>query len=162
GHESERAPKTILRWQRALRRRDQLESSAMIERKIFVAGEWRSTGDVYEVMTPGGGAVVARVHRAGASDIEDAIVSAQRAFAITRSMTPWQRATILREIAGTLRKRRDELVTILAQEAGKPVKAGRAEVDRAVFTFELAAEETRRIPAEIGPMDWAPWGADRI
>src|SRR5262249_49861980 len=132
------------------------------ERKIFVAGEWRATGDVHDVTTPGGSAVVARVHRARGADIEDAIVSAQKAFAVTRSMPTWRRSAILRDIAATLRNRRDELVTCLAQEAGKPVKAGRAEVDRAVFTFELAAEEARRIPGEIGPMDWAPWGADRI
>jgi len=134
----------------------------VIERKIFLAGEWRATGDVYEVRSPADHAVVARAHRARPADIEDALVAARKAFALTRSMPTYERTAILHKIADGLRLRRDELVRILALEAGKPVKAGRAEVDRAIFTFDLAAEESRRIGAELFPMDWAPWGADRV
>src|SRR5262249_24068139 len=38
-------------------------------------------------------------------------------------------------------------------EAGKPVKAARAEVDRAVLTFTTAAEESVRIYGEYLPLD---------
>ena len=44
----------------------------------------------------------------------------------------------------------------IALEAGKPIKTARAEVDRAVFTFKVAAEETKRIYGEIVPLDWLP------
>ncbi|HZI94595.1 MAG TPA: aldehyde dehydrogenase family protein [Patescibacteria group bacterium] len=134
----------------------------MTERKIFIRGEWRSTGDVYEIRSPHDGVVVTRAHRARPADIEDAIVAARDAFSITRSMPTWKRTAILRGIAEGIGRRREELVNILALEAGKPVKAGRNEVDRAIFTFEVAAEEARRIGAEMFPMDWAPSGADRI
>jgi glyceraldehyde-3-phosphate dehydrogenase (NADP+) len=134
----------------------------MIERKIFVAGEWRATGDTYQVRSPADNKPVANVHRARPGDIEEAIVAAQRAFGTTRSMATWERTAILDTMAAGIAKRRDELTRLLALEAGKPVKAGRAEVDRAVFTFEVAAEEARRIEGELFSMDWAPWGADRI
>jgi glyceraldehyde-3-phosphate dehydrogenase (NADP+) len=54
------------------------------------------------------------------------------------------------------------MARVLADEAGKPLKAGRVETDRAVFTFEVAAEESRRLGGELMPLDWAPWGADRL
>jgi glyceraldehyde-3-phosphate dehydrogenase (NADP+) len=44
----------------------------------------------------------------------------------------------------------------MALEAGKPLKTARAEVDRAVFTFKVAAEETKRIHGEIFSLDWLP------
>jgi glyceraldehyde-3-phosphate dehydrogenase (NADP+) len=39
-------------------------------------------------------------------------------------------------------------------EAGKPIKTARVEVDRAVFTFAVAAEEATRIGGEWLPLDW--------
>ena len=131
-------------------------------RRPFVAGAWRETGDIHDVKSPATGAIVARVHRATPGDVEDAIVAAQGAFEQMRALATWERSAILEKIAEGLRRRHDELARILAQEAGKPLKAGRTEVDRAIFTFRLAAQETLRIGSELFPMDWAPWGADRI
>jgi len=115
-----------------------------------------------EVRSPGGGAVVARVHRGGPADFEEALKAAQAAFETTRYLPIHERSGILRRMAAGVERRRDELVRMLAEEAGKPVKAGRAEVDRAIFTFGVAAEEARRIGGEVLPMDWAPWGAGKI
>lgn len=134
----------------------------MTERRCFIAGQWRATGEIHEVRSPSDASVVACVHRARPADIEDAIASAREAFRISRRTPTWERAAILAKMAEGIRKRHDELVRLLALEAGKPVKAGRAEVDRAIFTFEVAAEEARRIGGEVLPLDWAPWGADRI
>ena len=39
----------------------------------------------------------------------------------------------------------------MAQEAGKPIKAARTEVERAIFTFNVAAEESTRIYGEYLP-----------
>ena len=37
----------------------------------------------------------------------------------------------------------------MAQEAGKPIKAARTEVERAIFTFNVAAEEEPGFTANI-------------
>jgi len=42
----------------------------------------------------------------------------------------------------------------MAQEAGKPIKAARTEVERSIFTFTVAAEESARIYGEYLPLDW--------
>ena len=49
----------------------------------------------------------------------------------------------------------------MAQEAGKPIKAARTEVERAVFTFTIAAEETTRIPGEYLSLDWQQFTSGR-
>jgi glyceraldehyde-3-phosphate dehydrogenase (NADP+) len=49
----------------------------------------------------------------------------------------------------------------MAQEAGKPVKAARTEVDRAIFTFTVAAEESTRIHGEYLSLDWQEYTAGR-
>ncbi len=49
----------------------------------------------------------------------------------------------------------------MAQEAGKPLKASRTEVDRAIFTFSVAAEESTRIYGEYLPLDWQEFTAGR-
>ncbi|HKY31703.1 MAG TPA: aldehyde dehydrogenase family protein [Candidatus Polarisedimenticolia bacterium] len=134
----------------------------MIERRAFIGGEWRATGDVREVRSPATGEVVARVHQAGPEQVELAIRAAVEAEGAAGRLPTWKRSDILRGIAAGIERRRDELTRLLALEAGKPVKAGRAEVDRAVFTFGVAAEEARRLGGEFISMDWAPWGADRV
>ncbi len=133
-----------------------------IQRQLFIDGGWRESGLIHEVRSPATGAIVAAAHRARPADLEAALGAAQRAFEITRRMPAWERHAILTRIAAALRERRDEMVRILADEAGKPIKAGRVEADRAIFTFEVAAEEARRLGGEVLPLDWAPWGADRL
>jgi glyceraldehyde-3-phosphate dehydrogenase (NADP+) len=49
----------------------------------------------------------------------------------------------------------------MALEAGKPIKTARAEVERAVFTFAVAAEEATRIGGEWLPLDWQASTAGR-
>jgi len=49
----------------------------------------------------------------------------------------------------------------LALEAGKPIKAARVEVERAAFTFAVAAEEAVRIGGEYLPLDWQASTAGR-
>jgi acyl-CoA reductase-like NAD-dependent aldehyde dehydrogenase len=134
----------------------------MTERRLFAAGEWIATGDVHQILSPHTGDVVARVHRARPGDVESAIASALKAAPAMGSLPAWRRAGILHAIGDGIASRRDELARILALEAGKPLKAGRAEADRAAFTFHTGAEEALRQGGELLRLDWAPWGDDRI
>jgi glyceraldehyde-3-phosphate dehydrogenase (NADP+) len=63
---------------------------------------------------------------------------------------------LLQRIAGALYDRRDEFARIMTGEAGKPITDARREVARAVQTFTIAAEEAKRIPGEVIPLDWTP------
>lgn len=122
----------------------------------YVAGEWIETGDAIEVRSPFDDSLVAVVHRAGPRQIESAIAKATAAFQVTRKMPSWKRAEALEKISAGIAARREELAQTIALEAGKPIRTARLEVDRAVFTFKVAAEESKRNYGEIVPLDWIP------
>jgi glyceraldehyde-3-phosphate dehydrogenase (NADP+) len=114
------------------------------------------TGDAIEVRSPYDESLVAIVHRAGPQEIEQAIAAAAAAFQATRRLPAWKRAEALEKISAGIAARKEEFARTIALEAGKPVRTARAEVDRAIFTFKVAAEESKRIYGEIVPLDWIP------
>jgi acyl-CoA reductase-like NAD-dependent aldehyde dehydrogenase len=128
---------------------------------FFVDGQWLQEGEAFDVRSPFDGTVVGTAYRASASHLETAIRAAQRAFEVTRQIPAHERQRVLRAVADGIAKRCDDFATMMALEAGKPLKAARAEVDRAVLTFTVAAEETARIGGEWIPLDRAPAGAGR-
>jgi len=129
---------------------------------VVLGGEQVETGETYEVRSPYDGAAVALVHRAGPDEVERAIAGAVAAFETTRHLPSWQREDVLKKIAQGILARRDELAEVIALEAGKPIKIARLEVDRAAFTFTIAAEESKRIYGEIVPLDWLPGNENRV
>jgi glyceraldehyde-3-phosphate dehydrogenase (NADP+) len=73
-------------------------------------------------------------------------------------MPAHRRAAILMSISAELKRRRDEIARTLAAEVGKPIKDATIEAERSAMTFQVAAEEARRIGGETVPMDLAPHG----
>jgi glyceraldehyde-3-phosphate dehydrogenase (NADP+) len=128
---------------------------------IRIRGGRRETGETYEIRSPYDEAPVAVVHRATPDDVEEAIAAAVEAFEVTRHLPSWKREEILVQISQGIAARREELAETIALEAGKPLKTARVEVDRAVFTFRIAAEESKRIYGEIVPLDWLPGNEGR-
>lgn len=138
------------------------KDSALGEYGAYLAGEWRKTGDAVEVHSPYDDSLVAVVHRAGPNEIEMAIAATVAAFEDTRRLPSWKRAEILEAISRGIAQRADDFARTIALEAGKPIRTARAEVDRAVFTFKVAAEESRRIYGEVVPLDWLPGTEGRL
>ena len=128
----------------------------------LIRGAARQTGDDVAVRSPYDDRLVAVVHRAGPAEIEAAIAAAVEAFQETRRLPSWQREQILGRIAVTIANRKDELSRTIALEAAKPLKTAGLEVERASFTFKVAAEEAKRIYGEIIPLDWIPGTERRV
>ncbi len=125
---------------------------------LFVNGSWLDTSDHLEVRNKYSGAVISSVAVAGKSEIELAMASAQRAATIMGKMPTHQRTKILFAIAAQITNNREQLAQLIAQEAGKPIRAARMEVDRAANTFQVAGEEARRIHGETLALDASPHG----
>ena len=128
---------------------------------FFLDGKWLEEGDIVEVRAPYDGAVIAQVYQGRGEHAEAAIAAAVKAFGTTRRLPAFERQRVLRQIAAGVQERKDEFARTLALEAGKPIKSARTEVDRAVFTFNIAAEETVRGYGEYLPLDWQQSTAGR-
>ena len=120
---------------------------------FFLNGGWSTHGRESVVTSPYDHSVVAVVSEAEHNDVEVAIQSAVESFAVTRRMSSHQRAAILQEITQAIIARREEFARTICQEAAKPIKTARIEVDRAINTFQIAAEEATRIYGEYMPLD---------
>jgi len=76
-------------------------------------------------------------------------------------MTSQQRADVLHKIVEGITARREEFARTICQEASKPIRTARVEVDRAIYTFQVAAEESTRIYGEYIPLDTLESAAGR-
>src|SRR6201993_816353 len=128
---------------------------------FFLDGKWIEEGDIVEIKAPYDGTVIANVSQGRREHAEAAVKAAVKAFGTTRRLPAFERQRVLRRVAQTISERKQEFFRTLAQEAGKPIKAARTEVDRAIFTFNVAAEESTRIYGEYLPLDWQEFTAGR-
>src|ERR1700676_1343355 len=128
---------------------------------FFSDGRWREDGDIVEIRAPYDGTVIARVVQGRHEHAEAAIAAAIKAFGTTRRLPALEGPRVLRRISASMTERKEEFARTLAQEAGKPITAARIEVERAIFTFNVAAEESTRISGEFLPLDWQEFTAGR-
>ena len=130
---------------------------------IFLAGRWVDSPDVLVVENPADPTTPAgTTYNATEAQYEEAVEAAVAAFEVTRTLPAYERGRILREISAGLKARREEIGRLIALEAGKPIRDALIEVDRAVFTFRLGAEEAERMTGELIPLDLMPASKDRI
>jgi acyl-CoA reductase-like NAD-dependent aldehyde dehydrogenase len=128
---------------------------------FFVDGKWIEEGDPVEIRAPYDGAVIASVFQGRREHAEAAIAASVKAFGTTRRLPAFERQRVLRRVSENIAERKQEFARTMAQEAGKPIKAARTEVERAIFTFNVAAEESTRIYGEYLPLDWQEFTAGR-
>ncbi|MEY2362683.1 aldehyde dehydrogenase family protein [Lysinibacillus capsici] len=134
----------------------------MKDTKLWINGQWHDAEESYELASPYSGEVIAHVAKASIQDVEKAIEGAQQAFQSFKKTTAYERAEILYKVVDMMRQRKEELAEILALEAGKPIVAGLAEIDRTIATYQFAAEGAKQAKGETVPMDAAPGAGDRI
>jgi glyceraldehyde-3-phosphate dehydrogenase (NADP+) len=121
---------------------------------IFLAGRWADSPELLPVDNPARpGELAGATYQATAEQVEEAVAAAVAAFEETRRLPAYERGRILREISAGIKERREELGRLIALEAGKPIRDALTEVDRAVLTFRLGAEEAERMYGELIPLD---------
>jgi glyceraldehyde-3-phosphate dehydrogenase (NADP+) len=121
---------------------------------IYLAGDWVDSPDSLAIANPARPDEPAGLtFNATAEQYERAVEAAVAAFDVTRKLPAYERGRILREISAGVRDRREELGRLIATEAGKPIRDALAEIDRAVLTFRLGAEEAERMVGETIPLD---------
>jgi acyl-CoA reductase-like NAD-dependent aldehyde dehydrogenase len=139
----------------------QMTATPVSTQGFFVDGKWWEEGDRVEIRAPYDGSVIGSVFQGRREHVEAAIAAAVKAFGTTRRLPAFERQRVLRRVSGNISERKQEFARTMAQEAGKPIKAARTEVERAIFTFNVAAEESTRIYGEYLPLDWQEFTAGR-
>src|SRR5207237_4927624 len=92
-----------------------------LREKMLIGGEWVESADgrTFDVETPARrGAVIAKVPRAGAADVDRAVRAAATAFPAWRATAPRDRGRLLLRIADDVDGEAEELARILASETG--------------------------------------------
>src|SRR5260370_1137204 len=139
----------------------QMTTTPVQTQGFYLSGKWVEEGTPVEIRAPYDGTPIAQVFQATREHAEAAIRAAVRASGTTRKLHAFERQRVLRSIAQYITSRKEEFSRTLAQEAGKPLKAARTEVERSIFTFTVAAEESTRIPGEYLSLDWQQYTAGR-
>jgi len=125
-------------------------------KSLLIGHEWIRTATAVPVVNPFTGEQVAEVSQAGQAEAEAATMAAVSAFHSMRRLSSHARAHALAALAAQLTTRQEEFAATITSESGKPVVDARREVSRAIQTFLVAAEEAKRIPGELLPLDWTP------
>jgi len=113
----------------------------------FIDGKWKQSEkkETYDVINPATEEVIGKASKASPSDVDKALKSAEKGFAVWKKFSPWDRAVIIRKIADLMRKKNNELAKWMTLETGKPMAESLAEVSGSADIFEWNAEETKRI-----------------
>lgn len=122
---------------------------------------WTGTR-TWTVRAPESGETLAEAALAGAADLQAALAAAAAAAPAMAAEPAHRREQRLRGIAAGIEARLDEFARTIVQEAGKPMRYARGEVERALRTFRAAAEEALRLHGEALRLDTGARGAGRM
>jgi acyl-CoA reductase-like NAD-dependent aldehyde dehydrogenase len=138
----------------------------MKEHRLLINGQWKESQHVKEIRSPYDHAVVGKVHFAAQEQVEEALAAADNAFQKTRRLSSHERSAALEKISRGIQDRKEELARSITLQSGKVIRDARAEVDRAVMTFDIGSEEAKRLGGELIPLDLSSqtfkrWGLTR-
>lgn len=120
---------------------------------LWIGGEWIQTPEQVTITNPATDEPVGISALGDRSHLDRAVAAATSAFETVRRQPAFERADLLRRIAQEIQLRRAAFVDLIVSESGKPVTLAEIEVNRAIDTFTVAAEESRRFQGEALSID---------
>ena len=125
--------------------------------KNFIAGQWvePTTGAYFDDINPADTRdVVGQFPKSGKADVQRAVESAKKGFALWKRTPAPARGDILRKVGDLLVARKEELAALMTREMGKPLAETRGDVQEGIDTAYYAAVEGRRmfghtVPSEL-------------
>lgn len=127
---------------------------------LLIGGRRLSGERVFTVHDRYLGVPIAQVASATRAQVAEAIATARAALA--RIPPPYERARILAKFAQLLDERRQQVIDVMVAEVGFPPADANGELERALDTVQLCAEEAKRLTGEMIPLDGNPGQHNRI
>jgi acyl-CoA reductase-like NAD-dependent aldehyde dehydrogenase len=107
---------------------------------------------VIEVVEPATEQVMAKVPRAGAEEADAAVTAAKASFEAWRAIAPGDRALLLLRMSELIGERTEELATLEARNAGKPIGDARGEIEMVGECFRYYAGAPERLLGQTIPV----------
>lgn len=114
------------------------------------------------VLNPYDESLLAELPDTTEADVRAAIGRAAAVRGTMAALPAHRRGAILHRASQLIDDQSSELADLMAKESAKPLKYARGEVNRAVETFQFAAEEAKRLHGETLPLDAAKGGVGKI
>ncbi|MDQ2939035.1 MAG: aldehyde dehydrogenase family protein [Actinomycetota bacterium] len=105
-----------------------------------------------QIIEPATEQVLAEVPSAGAEDVDAAVAHANDAFPAWRAVKPADRSELLHRLATAIEERLEDLATLEARNAGKPIGDARGEIGMVVQTFRYYAGAPERLLGHTIPV----------
>ena len=120
---------------------------------LWIDGAWRAATprEAMTRLSPADGTEIAAFSAGNAADVAEAIGAARRAHdnGVWRDLPGSQRAAILLRWAELIQAKTEHLARIEADEAGKPIKAARGEIEYSIDLCRYAASLAWEIPGRV-------------
>jgi len=127
---------------------------------LFLAGIETEGTSTLKITSPFDNTPVAEVSRGGPQELEEATEAAVRSQRIMKTLSPKERAKILSRAAHMVSARREDLATIIMEEAGKPISLALGEVERCIDTLLESARIARH--PELTAQDLGGYAPGRL
>jgi acyl-CoA reductase-like NAD-dependent aldehyde dehydrogenase len=127
----------------------------------FWDSDWRP-GDELAVRDPETAQLVGRVADCGPDDVDAAVRAVAEAVRQGPRWPVWQRREALHRAGALLLERRSLFVDLLSAEGCKTLRDAGSEVQRAVETVRLSAEQASRLEGQTLPFGDTPRGENRV
>jgi glyceraldehyde-3-phosphate dehydrogenase (NADP+) len=128
----------------------------------FWAGVWRAPDAELEVVDPENGSLVGTVGNCSSVEVDEAVRGVAQAVLAGPPWPVWQRREALHRAAALLDERRDVFAALISREGCKPIRDAAREVQRAIETVRLSAEQAARLEGETLPFGNTPRGENRL
>jgi succinate-semialdehyde dehydrogenase/glutarate-semialdehyde dehydrogenase len=119
-------------------------AKAVQRHRIYLNGEWVTTGQELEVVNPADGRVFARACTVDRAQLQAAIHAAHLAFPLWRALPARERGAMMLRAADELKRRQEEIAHVITLENGKPLAQSKGEVAMAEDHLRWFAEEGKR------------------
>lgn len=125
------------------------------------------TREATAIHSPVDGKLIAKTHFAEASDYQDTIETAEKAFKIWRTWPAPKRGEVIRQLGDALRDKKEDLGKLVSYEMGKSLQEGYGEVQEMIDICDFAVGLSRQLygltmhserPAHRMYEQWHPLG----
>jgi succinate-semialdehyde dehydrogenase/glutarate-semialdehyde dehydrogenase len=120
---------------------------------LFIDGHWTAAaaGRTLTVLNPATSEPLGTVAHAERADLDRALASAEKGFAVWKKVSAYERSKVMRKAAGLIRERVDMIARLMTMEQGKPLAEAKGELMAGADVIEWFAEEARRTYGRVIP-----------